>query len=150
MKISVIHGPNLNRLGQRKKEHYGMLTLAKINNSLEKKASGMNIQLEILQSNHEGEIIDFIQRASEKTDGILINPGAFTHYSYAIRDALEDCLIPIIEVHLSNIFAREEFRSRSVTAQACDGQIAGLGYQGYLLAIEGLQSLIKEHKSKKT
>ena len=150
MKISVIHGPNLNRLGQRKKEHYGLLTLEKINNRLEKRASKMNIQLEIMQSNHEGEIINFIQMVSEKTDGIIINPGAFTHYSYAIRDALEDCLLPVIEVHLSNIFAREEFRSRSVTAQACDGQIAGLGYQGYLLAMEGLQSFIEERKPKKT
>jgi 3-dehydroquinate dehydratase II len=150
LKISVIHGPNLNRLGKRKKEHYGVLTLEKINNSLENKASKMNIQLEIMQSNHEGEIIDFIQMISEKTDGIIINPGAFTHYSYAIRDALEDCLLPVIEVHLSNIFAREEFRARSVTAQACAGQITGLGYQGYSLAMEALQSLIKEHKPKKT
>ena len=146
MKISIIHGPNLNRLGQRKKEHYGVITLAEINNRLEQEAAKMNIQLEIMQSNHEGEIIDFIQESSKKTEGIIINPGAFTHYSYAIRDALEDCFVPVIEVHLSNIFSREDFRAKSVTAQACDGQIVGLGYQGYLLAMEGLQFLIEENK----
>lgn len=147
MRISVIHGPNLNHLGQRKKEHYGTLTLTEINNQLEKKAAEINIKLEIIQSNYEGEIIDFIQITAQKVNGIIINPGAFTHYSYAIRDALEDCPVPVIEVHLSNIYAREGFRSHSVTAQACRGQISGLGYQGYFLAIEALQKIINEIKT---
>lgn len=146
MKITVINGPNLNRLGYRNEKHYGIITLTEINKMLEKKAVKMNIKLETMQSNHEGEIIDFIQRVSEETDGIIINPGAFTHYSYAIMDALEDCSVPVIEVHLSNIFSREDFRGKSVTAGVCAGQIAGLGSQGYLLALEGLYSLIKQNK----
>jgi len=146
LKISVIHGPNLNCLGQRTKEYYGIFTLTEINNLLEKKAAEMNIKLDIIQSNHEGKIIDFIQITAQETDGIIINPGAFTHYSYAIRDALEDCPVPVIEVHLSNIYAREGFRSHSVIAQVCRGQISGLGYQGYLLAIEGLQKIINENR----
>jgi len=147
LKISVIHGPNINLLGKRKKEHYGIVSLAEINNQLEKKAAEIKIELEIMQSNHEGEIIDFIQKTAQQSDGIIINPGALTHYSYAIRDALEDCPLPAIEVHLSNIYAREGFRSHSVTAQVCRGQISGLGYQGYLLAIDGLQKIISEIKT---
>jgi 3-dehydroquinate dehydratase II len=143
LKIGIIHGPNLNQLGRRKKEHYGIVTLVEINDRLEKFAHKMDIQLEIIQTNHEGEIVDKIQFFSEKANGIIINPGAFTHYSYAIRDALEDCSIPVIEVHISNIFSRENFRGKSVTVPVCNGQIVGLGYQGYLMAIEGINHLIK-------
>jgi len=146
MKITVIHGPNLNRLGHRSKKHYGIMTLAEINKMLEEKAIKMHIELNIMQSNHEGEIIDFIQQASEETNGMIINPGAFTHYSYAIRDALEDCSFPVVEVHLSNIFSREDFRGQSVTAEVCKGQITGLGAQGYLLALEGLYFLLNQDK----
>jgi len=146
MKISVIHGPNLNRLGYRDKKYYGTNTLPEINKTLEEKAIKMNIELETMQSNYEGEIIDFIQRVAEETDGIIINPGAFTHYSYAIRDALADCTVPVIEVHLSNIYSREDFRTKSITVEVCNGQIAGLGIQGYLLALEGLDFLIKQNK----
>ncbi|MDD4362847.1 MAG: type II 3-dehydroquinate dehydratase [Atribacterota bacterium] len=147
MKINIIHGPNLNQLGKRKKEHYGVLSLEEINCLLEKKAAQLNIQLKILQSNYEGKIIDFIQHSSQEADGLIINPGAFTHYSYAISDALEDCKIPAIEVHLSNIYSREDFRAKSVTARSCTGQIAGLGYHGYLLAIEGMYFLINGRKA---
>jgi len=146
MNITVIHGPNLNRLGHRNKKHYGTLTLAEINKMLEEKAVKLNISLEIMQSNHEGEIIDFIQQSSDSANGIIINPGAFTHYSFAIRDALDDCTVPVIEVHLSNIYSREGFRAKSVTAEVCSGQISGIGAQGYLLALEGLYFLIKENK----
>jgi 3-dehydroquinate dehydratase type II len=146
MKITVIHGPNLNRLGYRNKNYYGTITLMEINKMLEEKAKNMNVELETIQSNHEGEIIDFIQQALEDTDGIIINPGAYSHYSYAIRDALADCVVPVIEVHLSNIYSRESFRTRSVTAEVCKGQIAGLGAQGYLLALEGLHFLIQKAK----
>ncbi len=146
-KIGIIHGPNLNQLGKRKKLYYGTLTLAEINTKLEKLAHQKNIQLDIVQTNHEGKIIDTIQSFSEKVNGIIINPGAFTHYSYAIRDALEDCSVPVIELHLSNIFSRENFREISVTVPACAGQIVGLGCHGYLLALEGLCYLIKSRNS---
>lgn len=145
MKITVIHGPNLNCLGCRDQTYYGKLTLSEINQTLEEKAVKMGIVLETFQSNHEGGIIDYIQRVSGETDGIIINPGAFTHYSYAIRDSLDDCSIPIIEVHLSNIYSRENFRAKSVTAEVCEGQITGLGVYGYLLALEGLYLLIKQN-----
>lgn len=143
LKIGVIHGPNLNQLGKRKKEYYGTITLSEINSLMEKNAQEENVQLEIIQTNHEGKMIDAIQYFSEKVNGIIINPGAFTHYSYAIRDALEDCTIPIIEVHLSNIFSRENFRMKSITASVCEGQIIGLGYYGYLLALDGIICLLK-------
>jgi len=146
MNITVIHGPNLNRLGHRNKKHYGTLTLIEINKMLEERAIKLSISLKIMQSNHEGEIIDFIQQSCNATDGIIINPGAFTHYSFAIRDALDDCSVPVIEVHLSNIYSREGFRAKSVTAEVCAGQITGLGAQGYLLALEGLHFLIKQNK----
>ena len=141
--IGIIHGPNLNQLGKRQEEHYGIITLAEINARLEKYALNIGIKLEFMQSNYEGKIIDGIQSFSNKVNGIIINPGAFTHYSYAIRDALEDCPLPVIEVHLSNIFSREDFREKSVTAPVCEGQIVGMGYYGYLMAIKGIQYLIK-------
>lgn len=143
VKIGIIHGPNLNQLGKRKKQFYGTLTLAEINEKLENLAHQKDVQLNIVQTNYEGKIVDTIQSFSEKVNGIIINPGAFTHYSYAIRDALEDCPVPAIEVHLSNIFSRESFRETSVTVPACAGQIIGLGDCGYLLALEGLCCLIK-------
>ncbi|MDD3640857.1 MAG: type II 3-dehydroquinate dehydratase [Atribacterota bacterium] len=144
MNITVIHGPNLNRLGIRDKKYYGAITLTEINKMLEKRAITLNVSLKIMQSNHEGEIIDFIQQYSDSANGIIINPGAFTHYSFAIRDALDDCSVPVVEVHLSNIYSREGFRAKSITAEVCAGQIAGLGAQGYLLALEGLNFLIKQ------
>jgi len=125
-------------LGEREKEIYGEKSFGEINVLLEKEAQKMGVNLEIFQSNHEGDIIDKIQDSRENVDGIIINPGAYTHYSLAIRDALKVVKAPIIEVHLSNIYSREEFRHHSVIAPVCWGQIAGLGYWGYILALQAL------------
>ncbi len=137
MKIRVIHGPNLNLLGQREPEIYGRESLADINQAIQRLADDKGIEVECLQSNHEGQMIDWIQ-AVEDFDALVINPAAYTHYSIAIRDALKAIEQPAIEVHLSNIYQREDFRQQSVTASACMGQIAGLGSQGYLLALQAL------------
>ncbi len=141
LKIGIINGPNLNMLGKRDQKIYGNLTLEEMNHKIESFAKKEDIELTIKQSNFEGEIIESIQQFSSQVDGLIINPAAYTHYSYAIADALRDCPIPIIEVHLSNIFSREDFRGKSVTAPACIGQIAGFGYQSYILAIHALCSL---------
>ena len=144
MKICIIHGPNLNFTGIREKGVYGTMTLDDINNIIYDKAKEMDMQVEIFQSNFEGAIIDKLQQCYyEKIDGIIINPGAFTHYSYAIRDAISSINIPTVEVHLSNIHKREEFRHKSVTAAACIGQMCGFGYNGYILAMNALKMLIK-------
>ena len=142
LKIGIINGPNLNMLGKRDQNIYGNLTLEEINNKIEEFARKENIEVVIKQSNSEGDIIDTIQEFSEQSDGLVINPGAYTHYSYAIADALQDCTIPKIEVHLSNIFSREDYRKKSVTAPACTEQIAGFGYESYILAIYALKDLI--------
>lgn len=139
IKIRVINGPNLNLLGTREPEIYGSLSLQDIQRRLEKEAEDYGISLDFYQSNHEGEIIDKIHDAlSAGCNGIIINPGAYTHYSYAIRDAVSAVKLPVIEVHLSNIHAREEFRSKSVIAPVCIGQICGLGADGYSLALTAL------------
>jgi 3-dehydroquinate dehydratase-2 len=140
LKIGIINGPNLNILGKRDQKVYGNLTLEEMNHKIESFAKKENIELTIKQSNFEGEIVDSIQHFSSQVDGLIINPAAYTHYSYAIADALKDCPIPTIEVHLSNIFSREDFRGKSVTVSACIGQIAGFGYQSYILAIRALCS----------
>lgn len=140
--ILVLNGPNLNLLGIRKKDHYGSDTLESIYDYLRESTADKNINLITYQSNIEGELINRIHDAyNEDVEGIVINPGAFTHYSYAIRDALEAVQIPTLEVHLSNIHAREEFRSKSVIAPVCVGQICGLKKHGYLLAIEHILTL---------
>lgn len=144
LKIGIINGPNLNMLGKRDQKIYGNLTLEEINKKIESFTKKEDIELTIMQSNFEGEIIEFIQQNSSKLDGLVINPAAYTHYSYAIADALRDCSIPVVEVHLSNIFSRENFRGKSVTAPACIGQIAGFGYQSYILAIHALQDFLKK------
>jgi 3-dehydroquinate dehydratase-2 len=142
MKILVINGPNLNFLGIREKGIYGTQDDNYLLGILQEKAKEKDIVIETFQSNCEGEIIDRIQKAyHEQADGIIINPGAYTHYSYAIRDALASITVPKIEVHISNIHQREEFRHTSVTAAVCTGQIAGLGLQGYLLAVDAILSL---------
>jgi len=144
LKIGIINGPNLNMLGKRDQKIYGNLTLEEMNHKIESFAKKEDIELTIKQSNSEGEIIDSIQHFSSQVDGLIINPAAYTHYSYAIADALKDCSIPKIEVHLSDIFSREDFRRKSVTASACTEQIAGFGYQSYILAIYALQDLLKK------
>ena len=139
MNIAVINGPNINFLGIREPEIYGSLTLEEINSTIEQAAGARDITVSFFQSNHEGVLIDYIQQCyHSKMEGIIINPGAFTHYSYALRDAISGVGIPCIEVHLSNIHSREEFRHRSVTAAVCRGQICGLGADGYVLAMEAL------------
>lgn len=139
MKLLVINGPNLNFLGIREKSVYGTEDYGYLKSLIQEKAIKENITIDIFQSNSEGNIIDRIQEAYyDGTQGIIINPGAFTHYSYAIRDALASLTVPIIEVHISNIHKREEFRHNSVTAPVCTGQIVGLGLKGYLFAIDAL------------
>ncbi len=136
MKILVIHGPNLNMLGSRQTAVYGDKTLVEIDSLLQKRARELGIELETLQSNHEGALVDFIQEKSPEAAGIIINPGALTHYGLSLRDALADTSLPVIEVHLSNIHAREEFRQQSVIAPIARGQISGLGWRGYIAALE--------------
>lgn len=146
-KILLINGPNLNRLGKREPKHYGLATLTDLENSLRKSAEGLGIEISFFQSNHEGDIIDKLHWAEDNgVDGIIINPGAFTHYSYAIRDAIAGIEIPAIEVHISNIHAREDFRHISVIAPVTAGQIVGLGFLGYELALEALTNIIKGRK----
>ena len=143
-KILVIHGPNLNLLGTREPEIYGLQTLQDINKAVEDLSCELNADVQIFQSNHEGEIVDQIQKAGEWADGILINPGAFTHYSIAIRDALSAVNLPAAEVHLSNLHAREDFRKNSVIASVCTGQISGFEANSYLLGLRALVDKLKE------
>jgi 3-dehydroquinate dehydratase-2 len=142
-KILVVHGPNLGLLGEREPKVYGRTTLAQLNAMLEKEAVRLKVQLKIFQSNWEGAIIDFLTAERKWADGVIINPGAFTHYSLALRDCLSAINLPAIEVHLSNIAAREEFRRNSVTAAACLGQISGFGVKSYLLALQMLSNMKK-------
>lgn len=136
-KVLLIHGVNLNLLGTREKNVYGEKTLEEINYYINKKAEKNNLLVEIYQSNYEGSIVEKIHEAFEKkVDYIIINPAAHTHYSIAIRDAIAGVNIPTIEVHLSNVHKREEFRHTSVTAPVCVGQITGFGYQGYIMALD--------------
>ncbi|MEG0771451.1 MAG: type II 3-dehydroquinate dehydratase [Clostridia bacterium] len=137
-KVIVIHGPNINLLGVREPGIYGSETLEEINDSINKASKQLNLNVSIFQTNSEGEIIDLIHRAYKEFDAIIINAGAFTHYSIAIRDAIAAVLTPCIEVHLSNIYAREEFRSNSVIAPVCCGSISGFGKESYILALHAI------------
>ena len=136
MKILVVNGPNINMLGIREKGIYGDLSYQKLIDTIESKAKELDFNIEFFQSNTEGEIINKIQSAYGVFDGVIINPAAYTHYSIAILDAIKAVSIPTIEVHLSNIHSREEFRHHSVTAPACIGQISGFGPHGYLMALD--------------
>ena len=144
-KILVIHGPNLNLLGQREKDIYGQTTLEEINGMLMTLAKENDVTLEVLQSNHEGEIVDAVGDAkANQISAILINPAAYTHTSVAIRDAIAAVDIPAIEVHLSNIYSREDFRHTSLIAPVCHGQISGFGVESYLLGLQATINLIKQ------
>ncbi|WP_129671237.1 type II 3-dehydroquinate dehydratase [Candidatus Chloroploca sp. Khr17] len=136
--IAVIHGPNLNMLGRREPAIYGHTTLADINAALTTRAEAAGMRLIAFQSNHEGALVDFLQGEGWEADGVIINPGALTHYGLALRDALAALSAPIIEVHISNVYRREPFRHTSVVAPVATGQITGLGWQGYMLALEWL------------
>src|SRR5215468_6050445 len=143
MKILLIHGPNLNMLGRRQPEIYGHTTLPEIDEQVRARAAEAGATLLTFQSNHEGALIDFLQAEGWDADGIIINPGALTHYGLALRDALATLHAPIVEVHLSNVYKREAFRHTSVIAPIASGQIAGLGWKGSLLALEWLLGEVK-------
>ena len=136
--ILLLHGPNLNLLGTRQPEVYGAMTLADINAAAERRVNPFQVGLRTAQSNHEGELIDLLHEAREWADGVVFNPGAYTHTSIALRDAIAAIEIPVIEVHISNVHGREAFRHKSLLAGVCLGQIAGFGWHGYLLALDGL------------
>lgn len=144
MRLLVLNGPNINLLGQRDPQYYGNGTLADIEEKIIALAHTHEVEVDFFQSNHEGVLIDRIHAAFGLFEAIIINPGAYTHYSYALRDALEAIALPTIEVHLSNIHAREEFRTKSVIAPVCKGQIAGFGAYGYELAFYAALDLIRE------
>jgi 3-dehydroquinate dehydratase-2 len=140
-KIVIVNGPSLNLLGKREPKVYGTRSLADLLKTVRAKAKELGVTVSTFQSNHEGEIIDFLQKEAPGALGIVINPGALSHYSLALYDCLQALEVPTVEVHISNIHAREEFRSKSVTARAAKGVITGLGFEGYSLAMEFLAEL---------
>ena len=145
MRLLVLHGPNLNLLGQREPEFYGSLTLDRINAALEDLAKEIGCTLSFMQSNHEGELIDAIHGAVGSFDGIVINPAAYTHTSVAIRDAFAAVVLPFVEVHMSNVYRREEFRHHSYLAPLAIGQISGFGVESYLLGLRAIFKYIKNN-----
>ena len=146
MRILLMNGPNLNTLGTRQPAIYGRTTLPEIVERVTERAREQDVEVQAFQSNYEGALIDFLQQEAAGADGIIINPGAFTHYSIALRDALEATDRPIVEVHLSNIHRREEFRHHSVIAAIARGQVVGLGWRGYLAALDALLGILREER----
>lgn len=142
-KILLINGPNLNMLGIRNTTMYGSMSLLEVNQDIQKTAEKEGISIDFFQSNIEGELIDCIHKSYGVYQGIIINPGAYGHYSIAIRDAIEAVSLPVVEVHISNIYNREQFRRHSVISEVCIGQISGLGYQGYIYAMDALKRYLK-------
>ncbi|MBS4540000.1 type II 3-dehydroquinate dehydratase [Clostridium sp. D2Q-11] len=142
-KILIINGPNLNLLGKRDKKMYGSKTLENIEKKCFDKCKELNYSLQTFQSNHEGDIIDILHKSDDDVDFIILNPGAFTHYSIAIRDAIEGIETPVIEVHMTNIYSREEFRRKSVISPVSYGQISGFGYNVYLIALEAIRNILE-------
>ncbi len=143
VKIEVLHGPNLNLLGSREPDTYGTETLEYIDSLLKERSTGLQVKLDFYQSNHEGSLIDRIQAVGQQCSGFLINPGALTHYSYALRDALAASGLPLVEVHLSNIYMRESFRHYSVISPIASGVICGFGSYSYILGLVALVNIIK-------
>ncbi|MCD6231387.1 type II 3-dehydroquinate dehydratase [Candidatus Aerophobetes bacterium] len=141
--ILIIHGPNLGLLGEREKEIYGEMTLSQINGMIEERARELNFKIKIKQSNSEGEIVSLIGEERKWMDALIINPAAYTHTSLAIREAIVSVKVPAIEVHLSNIYKREEFRHKSLIAGVCIGQICGFGVESYLLALEAVNKVLR-------
>lgn len=137
-KVLLLHGPNLNLLGTREPEVYGKTTLDEINQRVASHARKVGVELRAEQSNHEGALIDILHVARNWADGVIFNPGAYTHTSIALRDAISSIQLPVVEIHLSNVHAREEFRHKSLLAPVCMGQISGFGWRGYLLALDAL------------
>ncbi len=146
MNIAIISGPNLNLLGKREPGIYGTETLASIEQEIAKEAQSLGTDIDFFQSNHEGAIIDALHAAMDNADGVVLNAGAYTHYSYAIRDAIAAIKIPVVEVHMSNVNAREEFRRTSVIAPVCRGTIAGFGKNSYLLGLKAVYDIVSASK----
>ena len=146
VRIAVVNGPNINVLGKREPGIYGAVTLEQIEARVRERADQLGVEVEFFQSNWEGGIVDYLQSLLGKADGLIINPAAFSHYSIAVRDALSFLSIPTVEVHISNIYARESFRHHSVSAAVVTAQISGLGWRGYVLALEGLHAILREKK----
>lgn len=138
MKVLILHGPNLNLLGMREPEVYGSMTLDDINAKLIEIGKGLEVEIRCLQSNHEGALIDALHDARTWADGVVFNPGGYTHTSVALRDAISAIQIPVVEVHLSNVYAREEFRHKSLISAVCKGKISGFGWKSYVLGLRAL------------
>jgi 3-dehydroquinate dehydratase-2 len=144
MKILVLNGPNLNLLGKREPEVYGKKDYSSLCNFIKAEAEKLDIEADIMQNNVEGELINILHRADDKYDGVIFNPGAYTHYSIALLDAISSISVPVVEVHISNIHAREEFRHKTVTTSACIGQICGFGFDSYILGLKALKNYLSK------